>query len=68
MGHRTGAILQRDGKSYALVTRNPAGAVTETLETVAAVARKYQIPVIKLTSGQWIMLAGLMTWPGCPRI
>jgi NAD(P)H-nitrite reductase large subunit len=60
MTHRTGAILQRDGKTFAIVTRLPAGIVTpETLEKIAAVARKYQVPVVKLTSGQRIMMSGL---------
>jgi len=53
-------ILQRDGKSYAIVTRTPSGIVTpEYLETVASVARKYNIPLIKLTSGQRFTLVGI---------
>jgi NAD(P)H-nitrite reductase large subunit len=60
MAHHTGAILQRDGKTFALVTRIPGGIVTpETLEKIAAVARKYQIPMLKLTSGQRFMLIGM---------
>ena len=60
MAHHTGAILQRDGKTFALVTRIPGGIVTpETLEKIAAVARKYQIPILKLTSGQRFMLIGM---------
>ena len=60
MARHTGAILQRDGKTFALVTRIPAGIVTpETLEKIAAVARKYQIPILKLTSGQRFMLIGM---------
>ena len=60
MAHHTGAILQRDGKTFALVTRIPAGIVTPgTLEKIAAVARKYQIPILKLTSGQRFMLIGM---------
>jgi NAD(P)H-nitrite reductase large subunit len=55
-----GAILQRDGKTYAVVTRIPAGIVTpEHLETIAAVGRKYHIPILKITSGQRIALVGL---------
>ena len=55
-----GAILQRDGRTYAVVTRIPAGIVTpEDLEKVAQVGRKYRIPMIKITSGQRIVLAGL---------
>ena len=53
-------ILQRDGKTYAISTRMPAGIVTpEDLEKVAGVARKYRVPVLKITSGQRIILAGL---------
>jgi len=55
-----GAILQRDGKSYAIVPRTPSGIVTpEELERIARVARKYRIPVIKMTSGQRMVLVGL---------
>jgi len=55
-----GGILQRDGKTYAISTRMPAGIVTpEDLEKVAGVARKYRVPVLKITSGQRIILAGL---------
>ena len=54
-----GAILQRDG-SYAIMTNNPAGLITpEELERIAAVGRKYQIPYLKITSGQRIILAGI---------
>ena len=55
-----GAILQRDGRTYAVVTRIPAGIVTpEDLEKIAAVGRKYRIPMLKITSGQRIALVGL---------
>jgi len=55
-----GAIRQRDGTTRAIVTRMPAGIVTaEDLETVARVARKFRVPIIKVTSGQRIVLAGL---------
>jgi len=60
MTHRTGAILQRDGKTFAVVTRMPGGVVTpEGLETIAAVARTHQVPMMKLTSGQRVMLIGI---------
>lgn len=60
MSHHSGAILQRDGKTFAIVTRIPGGVVTpDSLETIAAVARKYQVPELKLTSGQRVMLIGL---------
>jgi NAD(P)H-nitrite reductase large subunit len=60
MAHHTGAILQRDGKTFAIVTRIPGGVVNpEILDKIAAVARKYQVPKVKLTSGQRFMLVGL---------
>jgi NAD(P)H-nitrite reductase large subunit len=60
MTETSGGILQRDGKTYAIITRMPAGVVTpEDLEKVAGVARKYRVPVLKITSGQRIILAGL---------
>ena len=55
-----GAILQRDGRTWAVTTRIPAGIVTpEHLETIANVGRKYHVPILKITSGQRIVLAGL---------
>jgi len=55
-----GAILQRDGRTYAVTTRIPAGIVTpEQLETIATIGRKYHVPILKITSGQRIVLAGL---------
>ena len=60
MAHHTGALIQRDGKTFAMVTRIPGGFVTpETLEKIAHVARTYQVPLVKLTSGQRFMLIGL---------
>lgn len=53
-------VLQRDGKTRAIVTRIPAGMVRpEELETIAGIARKYRIPVLKITSGQRFLLAGI---------
>ena len=58
--HPSGAILQRDKETYAIVPRTPVGLVTpDDLEALAAVARKYNIPVIKITSGQRFALVGL---------
>lgn len=55
-----GAILQRDGRTWAVTTRIPAGIVTpEQLETIAKVGRKYRVPLLKITSGQRILFAGL---------
>jgi NAD(P)H-nitrite reductase large subunit len=58
--HPTGAILQRDKKTYAIVPRTPVGLVTpEDLERIAATARKFNIPIIKITSGQRFALVGI---------
>jgi NAD(P)H-nitrite reductase large subunit len=58
--HPEGAILQRDEKTYAVMVRSPGGLVTpELLERVAAIARKYRVPTVKLTSGQRIDLIGI---------
>ncbi len=55
-----GAKLQRDGKTYAIQTRIPAGVVTpDELETIARVAKKYAIPMVKITSGQRFLLVGV---------
>ena len=55
-----GALLQRDGKTYGVSTRTPGGIVSPGhLERVAAVARKYGVPLVKITSGQRIALLGI---------
>ena len=55
-----GAILQRDKETYAIVPRIVSGLVTpENLENIAKVARKYEIPIIKITSGQRFALVGI---------
>ncbi len=55
-----GAILQRDKETYAIVPRTPVGLVSpEDLEQIVKVVRKYQIPVIKITSPQRFALVGL---------
>ncbi len=60
MTESKGAIRQRDGMTYAVVTRMPAGIVTpEDLEKVARIARNYKVPMLKVTSGQRIALVGL---------
>ncbi len=54
------AILQRDKETYAVVPRIPMGVLTpEILENLAEVARKYNVRIIKITSGQRIALVGL---------
>ena len=60
MADPQGAVLQRDGKRYAVITRMPAGMVTpDDLETIARTGREFRIPVLKITSGQRIILAGI---------
>ena len=60
MAHHTGAILQRDGETFGIVTRVPGGIVTpEALENLATVARNYHVPMVKLTSGQRFMMIGI---------
>lgn len=55
-----GAILQRDKQSYAIVPRTPAGMVSpEHLENIVKVVRRYEIPIIKITSGQRMVLVGI---------
>ncbi|MFT6190571.1 MAG: NAD(P)H-nitrite reductase large subunit [Oleispira sp.] len=54
------AIIQRDKKSYAIVPKIPVGIITpEQLDRISAVAKKYDIPAIKITSGQRIALVGI---------
>ena len=58
--HLDGAILQRDKKTYAIVPRTPVGVVTpEVLKQIAGVVKKYEIPVLKITSGQRMALVGI---------
>lgn len=55
-----GTILQRDKKTYAIVPRTPVGLLKpDDLEKIASVARKYEIPIIKITSGQRLALVGI---------
>lgn len=55
-----GAILQRDKETYAIVPRTPVGIISpEELEAIIKVVRKYQIPIIKITSGQRFALVGM---------
>jgi NAD(P)H-nitrite reductase large subunit len=57
---KKGAILQRDKTTYAIVPRTPVGLVSaEVLENISRVVRKYDIPVIKITSGQRLALVGI---------
>lgn len=55
-----GCILQRDKESYGIRVTPPSGVVTpDDLETIAKVARKYDVPLLKITSGQRMTLIGL---------
>ncbi|WP_147819373.1 NAD(P)/FAD-dependent oxidoreductase [Salidesulfovibrio onnuriiensis] len=55
-----GAILQRDKKTYAIVPRTPVGIVTpRQLRALAAVVERYEVPVVKITSGQRMTLVGM---------
>jgi len=60
MTSTSGAIPQRDGKGFAIMTHIPAGMTCpEDLERIAAIGKKYKIPIMKITSGQRIILAGI---------
>jgi len=54
------AILQRDKKTYAIVPRIPGGLLHQQhLRAIADVVEKYNIPIVKITSGQRLALVGL---------
>lgn len=56
----TGSILQRDKKSYAIVPRIPCGLLqAKQLKAISDVVEKYDIPIVKITSGQRIALVGM---------
>lgn len=55
-----GVVLQRDKETYAARMTPPSGVLTaDDLEKMAAVVRKYDIPAVKITSGQRIGFYGL---------
>ena len=55
-----GAIIQRDGETYAIAPHTPAGLLTpEILRKIADVAEKYKLNAIKLSSSQRVVLVGL---------
>lgn len=55
-----GAILQRDKETYAIVPRIPGGlAKVEDLKGIVNVVEKYDIPIIKITSGHRVALVGM---------
>lgn len=54
------AILQRDNTTYAIVPRIPGGLLShDHLRAITAVVEKYNIPIVKITSGQRLALVGL---------
>lgn len=54
------AILQRDKKTYAIVPRIPSGLVQrDHLAAITRVVEKYDIPIVKITSGQRLALVGI---------
>ncbi len=55
-----GAILQRDKETYAIVPRIPCGLLTrEKLKNIAMVVEKYDIPLVKMTSGHRLAFIGM---------
>jgi len=55
-----GAFIQRDKKTYGIVPRTPMGLITpDLMENIAKAARKYEIPIIKITSAQRLALVGI---------
>lgn len=55
-----GAILQRDKETYAIVPKIAMGLVdADTLTRIAGVVKKYNIPIIKITSAQRLALVGI---------
>ena len=55
-----GAILQRDKETYAIVPRIPGGlAKLENIKEIVNVVEKYNIPIIKITSGHRLALVGM---------
>jgi NAD(P)H-nitrite reductase large subunit len=55
-----GAIVQRDGETYAIAPHIPGGFIdVVSFKRLAEVAEKYQAAAMKLTSGQRIAIVGL---------
>jgi len=58
--HPQSAILQRDKETYAIVPRIPGGlAKLEDFKKIVKVVEKYNIPIIKITSGHRLALVGM---------
>ncbi len=57
---KRGAVLQRDGETYAIAPHTPGGIVTgRFLRTVADVAEKYRAQTVKITGAQRIAIIGI---------
>ena len=55
-----GAIVQRDGETYAIAPHIPGGIVyPKTLRKIADIAEKYGAAALKLTSAQRVAIVGL---------
>jgi len=55
-----GAIIQRDGQTYAIAVHTPGGVVTpKQLRDIADVAEKYKASAVKMGSGQRMVIVGL---------
>ena len=55
-----GAILQRDNKTYAIIPRIPGGILTpDILDKISGVVKKFNLPMVKITSGNRIALIGV---------
>ncbi len=54
------AILQRDKETYAIVPRIPGGLLSsDNLKSISQVVDRYNIPIVKITSGQRLALVGV---------
>ena len=54
------AALQRDGTTFGLVVGGAGGVVTpDDLELIARTAREFDVPLVKITTGQRIALLGI---------
>lgn len=55
-----GAIIQRDGNTYAIAPHTPAGLISSSqLRKIADVAEKYNAAAIKISSSQRLVIVGL---------
>ena len=55
-----GAILQRDGQTYAIAAHIPGGIITPgQLRTIADAAERYGVSLLKMDSGQRMIIVGI---------